>query len=338
MKHTRYSTRSHMTSRLTAGQSAVTVDSPSGSHHQHFDFSELYDGYVAYLRDEQGLAKNSILVYSLHVRNYLSEQCVEGELVSSRAFDVTTMREHILKFSKGKAGESIRLMVVSLRSLCHFFFLRSYTTSDLSSAIPVFRKWRQTTVPSYLTPEQVESVLAATDRSTRTGCRDYAILLLLARLGLRAGEVVTITLDDIRWHSSEIVIHGKGQLLERVPLLTDVGEAIAKYICDFRQDAATRRLFLSSWLSHAGLSGPATVGHIVRRAFARIKFHPTSRGASHLFRHGLATNMIRQGASMTQIAQVMRHRSETTTAIYAKVAFEDLRAVARPWPIVGGTS
>jgi integrase len=166
--------------------------------------------------------------------------------------------------------------------------------------------------------------------------RDYAILLLLARLGLRAGEIVTLTLDDIRWRSGEIVIHGKGGQIERIPLLSDVGEAIAHYMRDSREDSTSRQIFLSDWLPHVGLSGPATIGHIVRRAFARIGFLPTSRGASHLFRHGLATTMIRQGASMAQIAQVMRHRSQNSTAIYAKVAFEDLRAVARPWPTMGG--
>lgn len=305
---------------------------------QPIDITALHNQYVAYLRDEKGLARNSILVYSLHTRNYLSTQVGKRNQVLQSAFDVNTMRTHILDYSKGRSGEYIRLMTVSLRSLCHFFFLHGYASSDSSEAIPRFRKHRLASVPNYLTPEQVQSVLAATDRSTRTGSRDYAILLLLARLGLRASEIVSLTLDDIRWRSGEISIHGKGQVVERVPLLSDIGEAIAAYLRDFRQDVPTRRLFLSGWVPHVGLSGPATIGHIVRRAFARIKFKPSSRGASHLFRHGLATNMIRQGASMAQIAQVMRHRSELTTATYAKVAFEDLRAVARPWPIVGGQS
>lgn len=336
MKHTRRSSRQQLYG--PTAHSASTSRPTSKPPRQPIDVTALHDQYVAYLRDEKGLARNSILVYSIHTRNYLAAQDGKRSQVLQRAFDVNTMRAHILEHSKGKSGEYIRLMTVSLRSLCHFFFLHGYSSSDSAEAIPRFRKHRLASVPNYLTPQQVESVLDATDRSTRTGTRDYAILLLLARLGLRASEIVSLTLDDIRWRSSEITIHGKGQVVERVPLLSDIGEAIAAYLRDFRQDAPTRRLFLSGWVSHVGLSGPATIGHIVRRAFARIKFKPSSRGASHLFRHGLATNMIRQGASMAQIAQVMRHRSELTTATYAKVAFEDLRAVARPWPIAGGQS
>ncbi len=336
MKHSRCCSRNQASVPATDG--ADNSRPPSKPSRQPIDVIGLHDHYIAYLRDEKGLARNSILVYSLYTRNYLATQCGKRSQVLKRTFDVNTMRAHILEHSKGRSGEYIRLMVVSLRSLCHFFFLRGYTDSDLSETIPRFRKYRLASVPNYLTPEQVQSVLVATDRSTRTGARDYAILLLLARLGLRASEIVSLTLDDIRWHSAEITIHGKGQVTERVPLLSDIGEAIAAYLHDFREDAPSRRLFLSGWAPHVGLSGPATIGHIVRRAFTRIKFKPSSRGASHLFRHGLATSMIRQGASMAQIAQVMRHRSEITTATYAKVAFEDLRAVARPWPIVGGLS
>jgi integrase/recombinase XerD len=336
MKHARRSTR--IQALYPKAHNADTSQSYLKTSRQPIDVTALHDCYLTYLRDEKGLSRNSILVYSIHIRNYLATQGSKRSKVLQRAFDVNTMRDHILEFSKARSGEFTRLMVVSLRSLCHFFFLHGYTASDSSEAIPRFSKYRQTNVPCYLTPEQVESVLAATDRSTRTGSRDYAILLLLARLGLRAGDIVSLTLDDIRWRSSEITIHGKGQKLERVPLLSDIGEAIAAYLRDFRQDVPTRRLFLSGWVAHVGLSGPATIGHIVRRAFARIKFKPSSRGASHLFRHGLATNMIRQGASMTQIAQVMRHRSEISTATYAKVAFEDLRSVSRPWLTLGGLS
>lgn len=336
MKHARRSSLSQ--APYPQSHNAGSAQSSLKASRQPINLNTLHDQYVAYLRDEKGLARNSILVYSLHTRNYLATQSGKRSQVLQSAFDVNTMRAHILDYSKGRSSEYIRLMAVSLRSLCRFFFLHGYTSSDSSEAIPRFRKHRLASVPNYLTPEQVESVLGATDRSTRTGCRDYAILLLLARLGLRASEVVSLTLDDIRWRSSEVTIHGKGQVVERVPLLSEIGEAIAAYLRDFRQDAPTRRLFLSGWVAHVGLSGPATIGHIVRRAFARIKFKPSSRGASHLFRHGLATSMIRQGASMTQIAQVMRHRSEISTATYAKVAFEDLRAVARPWLTVGGQS
>lgn len=120
-------------------------------------------------------------------------------------------------------------MAVALRSFCHFLFLRGDTARDLYESVPSVRKWRQSTVPTFLTPEQQEALIASADRSTPTGRRDYAILLLLARLGLRAGEIVAIELDDIHWRSGELVVHGKGQIVEHVPLPSEVGEAIATY-------------------------------------------------------------------------------------------------------------
>jgi len=160
----------------------------------------------------------------------------------------------------------------------------------------------------------------------------------LARLGLRAGEIAALKLDDIRWRSGEIIVHGKGQMVEHMPLLSDVGEALAIYLQEDRGASQSRRVFLRMLAPRIGLTGPAAIGHIVRLAFARAKFHPACRGAAHLFRHGLATTMIRHGASMAEIAEVLRHRSQDSTAIYAKVSFETLRGVARAWPTTGGAS
>ncbi|WP_312883728.1 site-specific integrase [Paraburkholderia youngii] len=192
-------------------------------------------------------------------------------------------------------------------------------------------------MPTFLTPEQQEALIASADQSTTTGLRDYAILLLLARLGLRAGEIVAIELDDIHWRSGELVVHGKGQMVEHVPLPSEVGEAIATYLRDGREASASRRVFLRRLAPRVGLAGPGAIGKIVGQAFARAGFRPACRGAAHLFRHGLATTMIRHGASMAEIAEVLRHRSPDSTAIYATVAFEDLREVARSWPTAGGS-
>lgn len=125
-------------------------------------------------------------------------------------------------------------------------------------------------------------------------------------------------------------------MVEHVPLLSDIGEALARYLHEDRGTSASRRVFLRIWAPHVGLTGPAAIGHIVRLAFVRAGFRPSSRGAAHLFRHGLATTMIRHGASMAEIAEVLRHRSQDSTAIYAKVSFESLRGVARAWPTKGG--
>lgn len=303
------------------GQSAIT---------------HIYSRYLAYLRQDRGLAENSVLVYGPFIRDFLSSHDAGDGGVLPNAVDAVTIRDHLLARSKGRSAEYTRLMTVALRSFCHFLFLRGDTARDLYESVPPVRKWRQSTIPTFLTPEQEEALIATTDRSTPRGLRDYAILLLLARLGLRAGEIVALELGDIHWRSGELVVHGKGQMVEHVPLTSEVGEAIAIYLRDGRGASASRRVFLRMWAPRVGLAGPAAIGHVVRLAFARAGFRPACRGAAHLFRHGLATTMIRHGASIAEIAEVLRHRSQDSTAIYAKVAFEDLRGVARSWPTAGG--
>ena len=164
----------------------------------------------------------------------------------------------------------------------------------------------------------------------------YAILLLLARLGLRAGEIVSLELDHICWGTAEIVVHGKGRTIERLPLLQDIGQALAAYLRKDRGVNQSRRIFLRLRAPHTGLGGPAAVGDIVRLALARAGVRRSGRGAAHLFRHGLATRMIRHGASLPEISEVLRHRSQMTTSGYTQVAFEALREVAQPWPAIGG--
>lgn len=154
----------------------------------------------------------------------------------------------------------------------------------------------------------------------------------MTHYSLRAGEVVSLEMDDLRWRSGEIIVRGKGRILDHLPLISEVGEALAAYIRDDRGVSSSRRVFLRTWAPRVGLSGPAAVGHIVRKALTRADIRRSGRGAAHLFRHGLATAMIRSGASLAEIAEVLRHRSQNTTAIYSQVAFESLRMVAQPWP------
>jgi len=181
-------------------------------------------------------------------------------------------------------------------------------------------------------------VLSAPDRSTTRGRRDYAILLLLARLGLRASEVVSLELGDLRWRTGEIVVRGKGPRVDGLPLLSDVGEAVAQYLRQDRGPTTSRRVFLRLIPPRIGLARPCVIDHIVRLALSRAGVPPRRRRVAHLFRHSLATRMIRHGASIPEIAEVLRHRSQSTTTIYAKVSFEALRTVARPWPVAGGLS
>lgn len=294
----------------------------------------LLRDYVNYLRGDRGLAENSICVYAPYIRRFLNEQF--GGCTGPEQFDAPKVHAFVTEQIQGRSREYGRLLGSALRSFLRFLYARERTPTDLSFAVPAVRRWRQATVPAFLSCEQVEQVLSMTDRSTACGRRDYAVLLLLARLGLRASEVVAMELDDLRWRSAEIVIRGKGGRRDRMPLLSDIGEALASYLRKDRGHSPTRRVFLRMWAPRRGLAGPAAVGHIVRHALARAQISRSGRGAAHLFRHSLATRMIRHGASIPEIAEVLRHRSQGSSEIYAKVAFETLRAVARRWPATGG--
>ena len=292
--------------------------------------------YEDHLCRHRGLANNSVHVYLPFIRDFLDAQTFQRGRLGEDAFDTLNIRSFLLAQTKDRSGEYTRLLATSLRSFFRFLFFTGETARDLSSSVPMVRKYRMSAPPSFLSPEETERVLAATDRSTSTGRRDYAVLLLLARLGLRAGEVVLLELDDVRWRSGEIVIRGKGRMLDHLPLVSDVGEALASYIRDDRGISSSRRVFLRRWAPCVGLTGPAAIGHIVRRALVQAGIRRSGRGAAHLFRHGLATKMIRHGASIAEIAEVLRHRSQNTTAIYTQVSFEALRTVAQPWPVTGG--
>ncbi len=221
------------------------------------------------------------------------------------------------------------------RSFFRFLLQKGELQVDLAASVLTVADWRLSTVPKYLTPEEVERVLNACDRRMATGRRDYAILLLLARLGLRAGEVVALQLEDINWRAGEILVRGKGLLHERMPLPSDVGQALTSYLRRGRPACQTRRVFVRMRAPRRGFANPATLSGIVRRALARADLHPPSRGA-HLLRHSLATSMLGSGATMRELAEILRHRAINSTEIYAKVDFQGLRSLAHPWPMGGG--
>jgi len=226
-------------------------------------------------------------------------------------------------------------MGTALRSFLRFLFLLGETGTDLALAIPMVRQWRLSSVPRHLPARDVERLLRACNRSSATGRRDYAVLLLLARLGLRASEVIALELEDVRWREAELVVRGKGLVRDRLPLLPDVGAAIALYLKKDRPLVRCRRVFLCRRAPHRGFAHPSTVSTIVVRRLVGAGLAPAVRGA-HLLRHSLATTMVRRGASLAEIGQVLRHRSANTTEIYAKLDFEALRDVAMPWPTARG--
>jgi len=286
-------------------------------------------GYLDHLHSARGLCARSIEVYAPFVRAFVTAQRLP-ECVPS--LDASAIRGYLLDGTRNRSVSFVRLLTAALRSFLRFLFLDGQTEVDLSIAVPPVRRWRFAAVPPLLTPEEVEKVIAATDRSTARGRRALAMLLLLARLGLRAGEVVALELDDIRWKAGEIVIRGKGRVHDRLPLLDDVGEALVLYLREARGPSASRHVFLRQRAPRVGLSRPSAVCEVARQALRRAGLRPTGRAAAHIFRHSLATRMIRGGASLEEISQVLRHRSIDSTRLYAKVEFEALRGVALPWP------
>lgn len=296
--------------------------------------ADILSRYETYLRSERGLVTVTILNYQAFVRRFLLERFREGSF-HLREVKPSDISDFVLRHSHSMAARRAQLMTTAFRSFFRFLFQKGELHADLAGSVPTVADWRLSTVPKHLTPGEVERVLKACNRGTASGRRDYAVLLLLARLGLRAGEVVALQLDDINWRVGEIMVRGKGLFHDRMPLPAHVGRALASYLRQDRPLCQTRRVFVCMKAPPRGFAGPSTLTTIVRRALDRADLHPTFKGA-HLLRHSLATSMLGSGATMGEIGEVLRHRTPNTTEIYAKVDFEGLRSLAHPWPMGGG--
>lgn len=228
-----------------------------------------------------------------------------------------------------KQPKSVKRMVSALRSLLGFLHVEGITDRSLATAVPSVAGWRHTGVPKALSADQLSALLASCDEGTATGCRDLAILTLLARLGLRAGEVAALMLDDLDWRRGEIIVRGKGGRRDRLPLPADVGERIVAYLLDGRPAAAQgRAVFVRAQAPYWPLRSNAittVVVYAARRAGVGLV-------GAHRLRHSAATAMLRSGGSLIEIGQTLRHIRPLTTAIYAKVDVEALRRLAKPWP------
>jgi site-specific recombinase XerD len=223
-----------------------------------------------------------------------------------------------------------RALVTSLRGLLRFLYLEELTASDLTAAVPSVAGWRGASLPKALPAEHVARLLASCDRTTAVGLRDFAILSVLSRLGLRAGEVAALECGDVDWRAGEIVIRGKGDRHERLPLPVDVGDALVDYLRHGRPRRSDPHLFLRARAPLGPLTGgDGAIGLLVRRACRRAGLPPVG---VHRLRHTVATEALRAGAPLEEIASLLRHRHHATTAIYAKVDFLRLRELARPWP------
>ena len=288
--------------------------------------------YADWLREERGLAPSTVENYAGYVRRFLTGVCgaKEPQLAGISASQIT---DYIRRNApRGRTFSQAKNIVASLRSFFRFAHYRDYIRTDLAAVVPSVAGWSMASIPRAMPDNCVRRLL---DESktwlSPAGLRNRAILLLLARLGLRAGEVVRLELGDIDWREGRLNVHGKGRTEKPLPLPYDVGEAIAAYLERGRPESTCRRVFLRSRAPYDGLGSHSDICMIVRRAITRAGIEVNVTG-SHQLRHALAVDMLRQGLSLTDIGQMLRHRNPDATRRYAKVDLEALREVALPWP------
>lgn len=287
--------------------------------------------YEQYLREMRGLATATIINYGPFIRSFLQDRFGNGRVTLARL-----CADDVVGFVQRQAPclhmKHAKLMTAALRSFLRYARYHGDITRDLAAAVPVVANWSVTSIPRAIAKDQVDQLLASIDRRTAMGRRDHAILLLLARLGLRSGEVALLELDDIDWNTGQLTVRGKCGTHGQLPLPADVGEAIVAYLrCGRPSTTTSRRVFLRAKAPIRGFQGPSGIGSIVRRALQRTGIHAPTCGA-HQFRHGLATEMLRQGGSLAEIGELLGHRHPQTTKIYAKVDIDALRTLALPWP------
>ena len=286
--------------------------------------------YENYLKRERGLSPVTIAHHWHFARRFLVERFGDAP-IRVRDLAADDISRFLLRHARSGSPAVAKMMVTALRSFFRFLFLSGQMESDLTGAVPTVPQWRYAELPRYITPEEVERVIGACERTSRGASRDRAIILLLARLGLRAGEVLALELDDVDWRAGELKVRGKGGRYARLPLPADVGQALAAYLRHHRPPCTTRRLFVQAQAPYRGFAHSTSLSTIVRRAINRAGLHPHFKGA-HVLRHSLATGMLRSGASLDEIGEVLRHSGAQTTAIYAKVDVQGLRSLALPWP------
>jgi len=248
------------------------------------------------------------------------------------AYDAVAIRNVVLSQGPSRSRSSVRLTATVLRSYLRFLVARGDCRPELYHAVPSVARRHLAPLPRYASAATIERIIASCEAAaTPVRLRDRAIILLLARLGLRAGDIRRLRLDDIDWSNALIYVHGKGRRAASLPLPQDAGDAVLAYIEHGRPIAAQEYLFLRVLAPHTPLASSAEIAGIVSRVLARGGITGVPTGA-HMFRHSLATAMLRAGASLESVGTVLRHRSPGTTAIYAKVDIPMLMRVAQPWP------
>ena len=293
------------------------------------DADRLAAEFAVYLSGERGLSAQTVACYSAFARRFLASLPggQDGDVLAG--LTAADVQAFVIAESGRRGTGSLKNAVTAIRALLRFAHRQGRIPFPLDGAVPAAASWHRPPLTRPLRPEDVAAVLASCDRGTHAGSRDYAVLLLLARLGLRAGEVAAIRAGDVDWRAGEILVRGKGGRHERLPLPSDVGAALADYCRSARpQDAAGGMLFLHARAPYGQVT-PSAVGYVVVRACRRAGLEPAS---AHQLRHAAATSMRRAGAPLAEISQVLRHRHIATTARYGTIDPGELAVVAAPWP------
>jgi site-specific recombinase XerD len=295
--------------------------------------TECLERYREYLLAHRGLSPEVVRKYLYDAKKFLAQRFGNDNLDFLR-LEAADILQYLVRRSLSCGGAGMGRAAAALRAFLRFLHVDGRISSNLAVSVPTVSHRRREAPPSYLEDREIHLLLSSCPKDTALGLRDLAILLLLVRLGLRAAEVCRLTLEDIDWQAAEILVRGKGGKHSRMPLPLDAGQAMAAYLRKGRPRSSVRVFFLRAVAPYTqGLSSPC-IGGIVRRALDRAGIHTARRG-SHLLRHTCATQMLRRGASLTAIGQILRHQRPDTTAVYAKVDLARLRHVARPWPIGG---
>ncbi len=291
---------------------------------------ELIEAFSSYLTSERGLARGTVVGYVFVARLFLGARSGDIDMAGLTAGEVT---QFVLCEITDRSVGSAQSVACGLRAFLRFAYVTGRTGTQLDAAVPKVASWRLSRVPRSISPTDVVALLGSCDRRSSFGRRDYSAMVLMVRLGLRSGEVAALELSDIDWRAGEIVVRGKGNRVERLPLPVDVGEALAGWIRRGRPRCETRRVFTRVRAPHRGLS-VGGVGNLVKAAALRAGLDGVN---AHRLRHTAATAMLAAGADLIEIGQVLRHTSVLTTAIYAKVDDQSLRPLALRWPVGAGS-
>jgi site-specific recombinase XerD len=292
----------------------------------------LLGRYRSWMIRERGLAATTVLRYENTARRLLQEQASADGVCEPAALTGAEINAFLLRECGRVSAGSAKGRVAELRSILRFLYLEGITAVPLGTAVPPVGGWRFATLPPpTMTAADVQRLLDCCDRSSALGIRNFAIMTLLARLGLRSIEVARLQLDDVDWRAGELVVRGKGRRHDRLPLPAQVGEALVAYLSCGRNPDGARHLFLTCRAPRGPIRADL-VGDVVERACARAGLAPVG---PHRLRHALAGELLRRGAGLVAISQVLRHQDLATTALYAKVDLDTLRHVAQPWPGTG---